>query len=52
MKNEEQWLTDGICSVCRKRKYCTKNCKARIKAIEKSIKNEFSNIVIKRFFGG
>lgn len=25
--DNEQWLTDGNCSICRKKSYCKKDCK-------------------------
>ena len=27
MEQNEQWLSDGDCKICRKRNYCTKPCK-------------------------
>lgn len=27
MEQNEQWLSDGNCKICRKRNYCTKPCK-------------------------
>lgn len=28
MDESEQWLLDGRCSICRRKKYCSKPCKA------------------------
>jgi|GEM_PF-3065879 len=28
MTNTDQWKTDGICSKCRRKAYCGKQCKA------------------------
>ena len=31
VNNSEQWLTDGLCTLCRKYNYCSKKCSARIR---------------------
>lgn len=28
MNNTEQWLADGKCSICRRKNYCSKPCRA------------------------
>lgn len=28
MDNTEQWLSDGKCSICRRKNYCSKPCRA------------------------
>lgn len=47
-KESEQWLLNGNCSICRKRKYCNKDCSARIKAFEKKVSNSIGSIFLKR----
>lgn len=35
----ENWLTDGNCKKCRRKKYCNKPCKARISRLQLSVSN-------------
>ena len=34
----EQWLTDGICSQCRRKGYCTNGCKKHTERIDRIVK--------------
>lgn len=51
-ETSEQWLSNGDCSICRRRTFCHKDCKARSKSIEKDVESTISNILMKRIFGG
>lgn len=48
INKSEQWLLEGNCSICRKQKYCNKNCNARKKALEQLVKDTLTN----KLFGG
>lgn len=50
-KESEQWLLNGDCSICRKRKYCNKDCSARIKNIEKNVSSKIGSLFLRKFFG-
>ena len=44
----EQWLLEGDCSVCRRKRYCTKGCKKNRIAKERQINAIITNAIIKR----
>lgn len=52
VNDSEQWLSNGDCSICRRRTFCHKDCKARSKSIEKDVESTISNILMIRMFGG
>lgn len=52
MNNNEQWISGGNCSICRRRKYCHKNCKAKLEKLEQNIKNTLCSALIKNISGG
>lgn len=35
--NNERWLSDGNCELCRRSKYCSKACKANKEATQRNI---------------
>lgn len=37
--NSEQWLSGGDCKLCRRSKYCSKECKASKQATQRDIYN-------------
>ena len=50
--SSDQWLSDGICAECRRKKYCTKGCIpnriARRRLFdEKFLKTELGKILVK-----
>lgn len=42
-QENEQWLSDGICAVCRRQDYCHKPCKKAELRKERTIKEEILN---------
>ena len=48
MANEnEQWLSDGKCSLCRRQKYCKKQCSANKKQVYNLVQSEFMKALAK-----
>ena len=39
----EQWNLDGNCSQCRRKKYCSKRCKAYLESMSKELKSTIIN---------
>lgn len=37
----EQWLSEGKCSLCRRQKYCKKQCSANKKQVRNLIQSKF-----------
>ncbi len=42
-QENEQWLSDGICSMCRRQDYCRKPCKKAVLRRDRIIKEEILN---------
>jgi len=45
----EQWKLAGMCSICRRKNYCSKPCKANKISTERRIKEGVINAIIKPF---
>lgn len=41
--NNEQWKTDGNCSICRRKPYCKKACSAHKKSLQREIGRDFAS---------
>ena len=39
----EQWKLNGQCSICRRKSYCKKQCKANKENFKTEVKNTFTN---------
>jgi radical SAM protein with 4Fe4S-binding SPASM domain len=37
MIDADQWLSDGDCDICRRKKYCKNECKAHKTSIQRSL---------------
>lgn len=46
MDESEQWLLDGRCSICRRKKYCSKPCKACKNRREFEMRSVFAKAMI------
>lgn len=44
----EQWLLDGDCRICRRKRYCTKGCKKNRVAKERLINAMITSAILKR----
>lgn len=44
----EQWLIDGDCGICRRKRYCTKGCKKNRLAKERLINAMITSAILKR----
>lgn len=44
----EQWLLDGDCRICRRKRYCTKGCKKNRLAKERLINAMITSAILKR----
>ena len=48
IENNEQWLKDGKCDICRRKNYCSKPCtknKRRVKAEMYSLVHKYMNSI-------
>lgn len=43
MINNEQWKSGGQCSICKRKSYCKKQCKANKENFKTEVKNTFAN---------
>lgn len=50
--SNEQWKTNGDCSKCRRKKYCSKDCNAKKRALARLIKRSVSEYMAERIFKG
>lgn len=48
LDNSEQWKLKGQCSICRRKSYCKKQCKAN----KETFNTELKNAVIEKLFRG
>ena len=48
LDNSEQWKLKGQCSICRRKSYCKKQCKAN----KETFTAELKETVIGKLFGG
>lgn len=44
----EQWLLNGDCRICRRKRYCTKGCKKNRVAKERLINAMITSAILKR----
>ena len=42
MADNEQWKSDGNCSICRRKTYCKKACSASKKAVQRDVMRAFA----------
>lgn len=47
MEQNEQWLSDGDCKICRKRNYCTKPCKRNQWKWQRDLNSAFAEAMAK-----
>lgn len=48
MTDSEQWKSNGECDKCRKQTYCTKQCSARKRRVQRIVNQTITNSMIKR----
>lgn len=41
--SNEQWKTNGECSICRRQSYCKKRCSANKKSIQRAVGRAFAS---------
>lgn len=51
IKNTDQWVSGGDCSICRKQSYCRKACKQSKNKCRKDIAKAFMNVIERTFAG-
>ena len=49
--SSEQWKTNGDCTKCRKQKYCSHQCTANKRAIQKELTNRIIGYLTKKLGG-
>lgn len=50
--NRDQWLLDGICSKCRRQKFCSKPCKRHKGAVQQELMEMVAGAMIKTMVEG
>lgn len=48
----EQWKEDGKCNICRRKSYCSTDCKAKKQRTEYELKSAVSRALFRKMTGG
>ena len=51
IESNEQWKTNGKCHVCRRKNYCTNQCKAAKKRAQYELQCRVSQAMFKKIWG-
>lgn len=45
-EDRDQWLSDGICSKCRRQKFCSKPCKRHKGTVQREVAGMMSDAIV------